>query len=51
MPIDVESVLGKELDETRSEWTKTEHILYALGLGVGVQDIEVVKNARVTISS
>ena len=46
MPIDVESVLGKELDETRSEWTKTEHILYALGLGV-----RVVKNARVTISS
>ena len=64
MPIDVESVLGKELDETRSEWTKTEHILYALGLGVGVgveatdpkvlqytYENEVVKNARVTISS
>ena len=46
MPIDVQSVLGKELDETRSKWTKTEHILYALGLGIGV-----VKNDKVTISS
>jgi 3-hydroxyacyl-CoA dehydrogenase/3a,7a,12a-trihydroxy-5b-cholest-24-enoyl-CoA hydratase len=36
MPIDVQAVLGKELDETRSSWTKTDHILYALGLGVGV---------------
>jgi hypothetical protein len=46
MPIDVQSVLGEKLDETRSQWTKTEHILYALGVGVGV-----VKNAKVTISS
>jgi len=46
MPIEVQGVLGKELDETRSKWTETEHILYALGLGVGV-----VNNAKGTISS
>jgi hypothetical protein len=48
MPIDVQSVPGEQLDETRSRGTKTEHILYALGLGVGVG---VVKNAKVAISS
>jgi len=46
MPIDVQGVLGKELDETRSPWTKTEPILYALGVGIGI-----VQNAEVTISS
>ena len=44
MPIDVQGVLGKELDETRSQWTKTEPIRYTLGVGV-------VNNAEVTISS
>ena len=46
MPIDVQGIPGKQLGETHSRWTKTEHILYALGLGVGV-----VKNAKVAISS
>ena len=46
MPIDVQGVLGKELDESHSKRTETEHMLYALGLGIGI-----VKYAKVTISS
>jgi 3-hydroxyacyl-CoA dehydrogenase/3a,7a,12a-trihydroxy-5b-cholest-24-enoyl-CoA hydratase len=35
MPID-KSVVGKEFEATRFEWTEKDVILYALGLGVGV---------------
>jgi 3-hydroxyacyl-CoA dehydrogenase/3a,7a,12a-trihydroxy-5b-cholest-24-enoyl-CoA hydratase len=37
MPID-KSVIGKEFEATRAEWSEKDVILYALGLGVGVGD-------------
>lgn len=36
MPIDVEAVVGKELDAIPFDWVERDIILYALGLGVGV---------------
>ncbi len=36
MPIDVNKVLGQELEPSTYEWTEKDLILYALGLGVGV---------------
>ena len=36
MPIDVDAVLGKEFPSSEFEWTQKDHMLYALGLGVGV---------------
>jgi acyl dehydratase len=39
MPIDRNSVVGKEFEATRFEWTEKDVILYALGLGVGVGEL------------
>ncbi len=36
MPIDVDKVLGHELEPTKFSWAEKDVILYALGLGVGV---------------
>ena len=36
MPIDVDAVVGKEFEPSEGEYTKKDVILYALGLGVGV---------------
>jgi acyl dehydratase len=52
MPIDIEKVLGAELEPTRSSWTRDNVILYHLGLGSGAtaRDLRYVyEDALVTL--
>ncbi len=44
MPIDIDAVVGQELDSIPFSWTEKDIILYALGLGVGYKE-DVVSDA------